>query len=430
MADSTNRAKTQPAGVECRKNLDGTDNSKYIDILEEDRPLAAQKFVCMSFVSPEKILKQREQFLFNEYIKQWDMNKSLEKFNQFINFMTFKYHLDTQDVMKDFEDYCKTERDNIFVTTIEDEYKTFLDNNEDKLQEEFNEKHTFQTSVRGIKLRGSYPNQQEAELRCKLLREVDPTHDVYVGPVGSWMPFHPEAYKTGRVEYMEEELNQLMQEKMKNEKSANIEFEKRVKESKRKAMEENQKRAIESNNPLTQMLNNKGDLVSVANANTTETNLEGNSDVAVADIRKELFEGDNVITNFKGNDHGFSNLTVIKEAKKKAEGTSLSPVLEDKMQEDQMEEDKVLEDKVLGDKVQEDQMEEDKVQEDKVLEVVDSNDSENVVFNDDNHVMNCVNGVCMLPSFKKCVSTGKKGEIICECMIDKNNSSKDDVEDV
>ena len=68
----------------------------------------------------------------------------------------------------------------------------------------------------------------------KMLREIDPAHDVYVGPVGSWMPFHPEAYKTGRVEYMEEELNQLMHEKDKNEKQASVEFEKRVKESKKK----------------------------------------------------------------------------------------------------------------------------------------------------------------------------------------------------
>ena len=48
----------------------------------------------------------------------------------------------------------------------------------------------------------------------KLLREIDPNHDVYVGPVGMWMPWEPEAYKTGRVEYMEDELNQLMKEKM------------------------------------------------------------------------------------------------------------------------------------------------------------------------------------------------------------------------
>ena len=50
----------------------------------------------------------------------------------------------------------------------------------------------------------------------------------YVGPVGMWMPWEPEAYKTGRVEYLEDELNQLMSEKNKNEKAAKQEFEKRV----------------------------------------------------------------------------------------------------------------------------------------------------------------------------------------------------------
>ena len=50
-----------------------------------------------------------------------------------------------------------------------------------------------------------------------MLREIDPNHDIMVGPVGMWMPWDPEAYKTGRVEYMEEELNQLMSEKNKNE---------------------------------------------------------------------------------------------------------------------------------------------------------------------------------------------------------------------
>ena len=43
-----------------------------------------------------------------------------------------------------------------------------------------------------------------------MLRDVDPNHDVYVGPVGMWVPFNPEAYKTGRVEYLEEELNHLI----------------------------------------------------------------------------------------------------------------------------------------------------------------------------------------------------------------------------
>ena len=75
-----------------------------------------------------------------------------------------------------------------------------------KLEKEFNDQNNFQTNTRGIKVRGSFQSMQEAELRCKLLREVDPNHDVYIGQVGVWMPFHPEAYKTGKVEYLEKEL--------------------------------------------------------------------------------------------------------------------------------------------------------------------------------------------------------------------------------
>ena len=36
----------------------------YTDLLDEDKPIAGQKFVCLSFVSPEKILKQKEIFFF------------------------------------------------------------------------------------------------------------------------------------------------------------------------------------------------------------------------------------------------------------------------------------------------------------------------------------------------------------------------------
>ena len=143
-------------------------------------------------------------------------------------------------------------------------------------------------------MRGVYPSQEEAELRCKLLREVDPYHDVYVGPVGMWMPWEPEAYKTGRVEYLEDELNQLMREKNLNEKQAKQEFEKRVKEAKRNAIEENKKIAMESGNKLTQNIDEDGNLVGVANMNTTEETLS--DEVSSADIRKELFEGENIRT--------------------------------------------------------------------------------------------------------------------------------------
>ena len=36
--------------------------STQVDLLDEDRPIAEQKFVCLSFVSPEKVIKNKEIF--------------------------------------------------------------------------------------------------------------------------------------------------------------------------------------------------------------------------------------------------------------------------------------------------------------------------------------------------------------------------------
>ena len=274
-----------------RLNPDGSDNTKYVDLLEEDKPISGQKFVCVSFVSPENILKQKNHFLFQEFLKHYDFSKSTQKFSQFLNFLSYKYEFNFEDVMKDFQEYMKTENDALIESHVVDEYKNFLDANEDRLNDEFNKEYNFQTSTRGLKIRGTYSTQEEAELRCKLLREVDPNHNVYVGPVGMWMPWEPEAYKTGRVEYMEDELNELMSEKNKNEAAAKQQFEKRVVQAKRNAIAENKKLAKKSGNKLTQNINKDGQLVGVNN--TIEKTFD-NKDVTSADIRKELFEGDNV----------------------------------------------------------------------------------------------------------------------------------------
>jgi hypothetical protein len=295
----------QSQSIEYRKNTDGSDNKNYVDMLEEDKPVAGQRFVCVSFVSPEKVIKQREMYNFQQYLKQWDMNKSVEKFNQFLGFISYKYNMNLEHLSKDLQEFCKDEKEKLFASTIEDEYKNYLDTNEEQLEDSFNREHSFQTSVRGLKVRGSYPSQEEAELRCKMLREVDPHHDVYVGPVGMWMPYHPESYKTGRVEYLEDELNQLMKEKNKNENNAKIEFDKRVRETKEKAMEDNKKKALESGNVLTQTMDKDGNLVNVKDVM--------NKDISVADLRKELFEGENIITDVTNNDHGLSRIAAVRD---------------------------------------------------------------------------------------------------------------------
>jgi len=272
-----------------------------VDLLEEDKPIAGQKFACLSFVSPEEILEQKEHYFFKEFIKVWDFNKSVEKYTQFLNFIAFKYGVEFNSLYEDLQAFIKEEKADLENTRIADDFKTFVDNNEERLEAEFNEKHEFQTSIRGIKVRGVYPTQKEAELRCKMLREVDPNHDVYVGPVGMWMPFHPDAYKTGRVEYMEETLNQLMSEKKTNEEKAKLEFDKRIKDTKQKAMEENKRNAEKSGNKLTQIMNKDGDLVNVA--------LVNESDIysTVDEVKRELFEGDNIVTS-TGGDYGASEI--------------------------------------------------------------------------------------------------------------------------
>ena len=72
-------------------------------------------------------------------------------------------------------------------------------------------------------------------------------------------------------------------------------FNQRVRDSKRKAIEENIKKAKETGNKLTQTITEDGDLVGVG-VNTIERRLENAEDLTSADIRKELFEGDNIRT--------------------------------------------------------------------------------------------------------------------------------------
>ena len=77
---------------------------------------------------------------------------------------------------------------------------------------------------------------------------------------------------------------------------AKVEFDKRVNEAKKQAIEENKKIALKSGNKLTQNVDNKGNLIGVANMNTTESSLSSSQEVSSADIRKELFEGVNIRT--------------------------------------------------------------------------------------------------------------------------------------
>ena len=270
-----------------RKNLEnGKPNPKYIDLCDEDTPIAGQKFACMSFVSPEKILKKRELFMFDQFLKQYDFTKSMNKFLDFVHFLSYKYNLNVEEVMNDLNEFSKEEETKLKESPVDDDFNTFMDKNEDRLAVQFQRENAFQTSVRGLKVRGVFSTQEEAEIQCKKLREYDPNHDIFVGPVGMWIPWDPDAYKTGRVEFMEEELNKLHQEKLKNETKAKQEFEQRIKDTKKKAIEENIKLAEKSGNVLTQTMDEQGNLIGVRE--TVDFEEREAADVETTNIRNEM----------------------------------------------------------------------------------------------------------------------------------------------
>lgn len=295
------------------KLADKSETKEYVDLLDEDKPISGQKYVCLSFISPEDHIKNKNLFYFEKFLANFEFKKTFEKYTQFLHFLSYKYNLDFNKLTKDMEEFVEEEKDKLFLTTIDDEYKSFLDIKEEDLQKEYNKQHEFQTNTRGIKVRGVFGSQEEAELRCKFLRDADPNHDVYVGGVGIWMPFHPEAYKTGRVEYLEKDLNELMAQKKKNDEISKEQFKERVKESKKKAIQENIAKAQKEGNKLMQTIDEEGNLINADRMDIPGKNLlfgDGDGDdVSTADLRKELFEAQDVIVGKQeNNDHGLSQI--------------------------------------------------------------------------------------------------------------------------
>jgi len=340
----TNKKTTKP--VESTNSSNST-KEKVIDLLDEDRPISGQKYVCLSFISPENHIKNKELFFFEKYLKNFEFRKTFDKYTQFLNFVAYKYNLDFNSLTKDMEEFVGEERENLFLTSLEDDYKSFIDAKEEELQKEYSIQHNFQTNTRGIKVRGVFGSQEEAEVKCKMLREADPNHDVYIGQVGMWMPFHPEAYKTGKVEYLEKDLNDLMAQKKKNDEISKEQFKQRVKESKQKAIRENIAKAEKEGNKLMQTIDENGNLINADRMDVPGKNLlfgdSSNDDATTAELRKELFEAEDVLVGKQdNNDHGVGE--ILRRQKERAE--KLATLGEEEPGEEEPREEELGEDEV------------------------------------------------------------------------------------
>ena len=100
--------------------------SKLVDLLDEDKPIADQKFACLSFISPENEIKNKDRFFFAEFVKQYDFSKSMNKFTTFLNFVSYKYNIQMDELTQEFQSFVESERASL-TTSVEDDYKTFMD---------------------------------------------------------------------------------------------------------------------------------------------------------------------------------------------------------------------------------------------------------------------------------------------------------------
>jgi len=195
------------------------------DYLSVDDPIPGQNFLCMSFVSPEKLIQEFKGFQMCKFLQSYCKEQDL------------KY----DELYSKFEDYI---------------YKY-----SEELERDFDEKNEYKTSMRGVKVRGVYNTKEEAENRAKSLSRTDSTFNVFVGQVGYWLPWDPCADNVDKEVFQDEQLNLLMEGYEKNNINREIFYEELKQDkvqaakdeymaAKKKRLEEENKRAEEKNNEI------------------------------------------------------------------------------------------------------------------------------------------------------------------------------------
>lgn len=157
------------------------------DFLEVDSDIPGQKFAVLSFISPENVLKKKEAYFYSEFMK-WICDQS-----EFLDHVVLK-----------------GDKTKLNYNAMKDKYDDFIYGKEEELEAKFHEMENFRTTVRGVKVRGVYATQREAEVRAKVLQRLYKRDNIFVGPVGYWLPWDPNPDKVENVEYLEPELNSLM----------------------------------------------------------------------------------------------------------------------------------------------------------------------------------------------------------------------------
>jgi hypothetical protein len=215
--------------------------------LDEDPEIRSQKFVLLSFLSPENVLENKEQYFFGEFLKQYEIDYKLKNLETFlVNLVRGvndgltkeadrldglgpdlsgaamhcrKSRLNIGGILESYSAFVKENDASIKKTSIKESFDDYLFKNQTKLEEAFFEKNEFRTSMRGLKVRGVTSTHAEAVAMSKKLQRNDTLHNIFLGEVGKWLPWDPKPHQVQDQEYAEDQLNTLMKAYKNNEEA-------------------------------------------------------------------------------------------------------------------------------------------------------------------------------------------------------------------
>ena len=210
------------------------------DYLDQDKPIRNQNYVCMSFISPEDVILQKEVVFFNKYVASFssEMNLLLKNLSE-------KYPQD-----ESLFDVVRENNAHIFnANELQEQFKFFKSINSNKLESEYYSDNKFQTTIRGIKIRGVYDTFEEADIRSKVLKKMGDKHNIFVGQVGCWCPWSPNPEELENQEYGETQLNTIMSKYKENQENRDVFYNERKEDKIKKAKAEATK--IRENNVVS-----------------------------------------------------------------------------------------------------------------------------------------------------------------------------------
>jgi hypothetical protein len=282
------------------------------DFLDVDKTIPGQNFVCLSFVSPDKVIKSKEEFYFYKYLQD-----RVNGFNDYLN-------TQIEEIVKNSENNTVNvtqvvqlkkkmaslfEQEQVSADDFKGRLGDFSFKNHKDIDNEFDSTNDYKTSVRGVKVRGVYDSHREAEIRAKVLQRMDQTFDVFVGQVGYWLPWDPESSKVENQEYLNDNLNKLVKEYKTNEIKKDMFYQEQTRQRKQEAMtvserlkkkleakrrdeQESEEKRTKNNEELNEELTKKAELDAQSKNEMNNSNMDSllssnTNDVSISDNVEE-----------------------------------------------------------------------------------------------------------------------------------------------